>query len=86
MVNEKIIEEVKDELSRGMDLVELKQQLLSKGWSDFDIEEAVNKAEEREKQKKKEENPKESKKHSEDKKKKKGFFQKIGNIFKSNKK
>lgn len=52
MVDERVIEEVKEKFSRGMGVVEIKQQLLSKGWSDFDIGEAINKA----KNKTKEEN------------------------------
>jgi len=48
MVDDLIIEEVKDKISRGMDPVEIKQHLLSKGWSDIDIDQALEKVNEKE--------------------------------------
>ena len=75
MVSDRVIEEVQDQLSRGMGLVEVKQQLLSKGWSDFEIEEAMSKAEEREKEKLVQGE------EEEEEDKKKGFFRRLVDMF-----
>lgn len=70
MVSDQVLEEVKDKISRGMGVIELKQQLLSEGWSDFDIEEAVRKTQEKE-----EEGNEDS-----EKKGKRGFFKRLFGI------
>lgn len=42
MANQKLVNYIKSELSRGVSLEQIKEVLISVGWSDYDVNEAVN--------------------------------------------
>jgi len=47
MVDQRLVDYIKFELSRGTSLQQIKQDLLSQGWSDYDVDEAVSLATQR---------------------------------------